>query len=306
MSGKTFFKNLIAYRLPCNWAMTADHLAEQLEKKKFAPCGEQEAQSSGFVPPRGDEFGPLVHAVNGQFLVTIQSQTRLLPSSVVKDAAAERAREISEREGRKVGRKEMKELKEQVFQELLPKAFLKTSFVRAWINPVAGWLVVDAGSSGKADMVLEHLNKVIDNFPVKRLNTVIPPEAAMADWLASSEAPTGMTVDRDCELKSPAEEKAAVRYVRHALDGDDVRQHLANGKRPTRLGLTLNDRVSFVLTAKQEIKSVSLLDVMVEDAISAAEDADDIFNAEFLLMSGEYTQLLDAVVAALGGEATES
>lgn len=41
----------------------------------------------------------------------------------------------------------------------------------------------------------------------------------MTDWLAGGDAPGAFTIDRDCELKSPVEEKAAVRYVRHTLEG---------------------------------------------------------------------------------------
>lgn len=301
----SIFKHMLAFRLPTPWNVTAEALSEQLQRYSFTPCGSQEALSRGFVPPRGGEDEPLVHSVGGQFLITLHEQKRMLPSSVVNEAAVVRAKELSARDGRIIGRKQMKAIKEEVYLELLPKAFLKNSQTQAWVNPTAGWLVVNAGSSAKADTMLEMLCKAIETFPAKRLNTVLTPEAAMADWLTSGDAPAGFTVDRDCELKSPAEEKAAVRYVRHSLEGDDVRQHLAQGKRPTRLAMTYNDRVSLVLTAKQELKSIKLLDVVMEAAAAEAEDAENIFDAEFTLMTGEYTLLLGAVVGALGGEAQE-
>lgn len=299
---KMLFKNLLAFRLPADWQMSAGDLDERLATCKFRPCGSQEELSRGFVPPRGGEHAPLVHAAAGQYLVTLQEQKRMLPASVVKEAAAERAQEIADQQGKPVGRKQMKEIKEAVRLELLPKAFLKTTQVRAWLNPQGGCLVIEAGSSAKGDALIEQLGKALGEFPASRLNTQTDPTTAMADWLAGGEAPAGFTVDRDCELRSPVEDKAAVRYVRHALDGDDVRQHLAQGKRPTRLALTFNDRVSFVLTEKQEIKSVKLLDI-AEDGDDSADNQDDLFDAEFTLMAGEYTALLDALTEALGGEA---
>ena len=121
----------------------------------------------------------------------------------------------------------------------------------------------------------------------------------MTDWLAGGDAPGAFTIDRDCELKSPVEEKSAVRYVRHTLEGDDVRQHIAGGKLPTRLALTWSDRVSLILTDKLEIKRVAFLDIVKEEAESQAENAAEQFEADFALMSGEFSRLLPAVVDAL-------
>jgi recombination associated protein RdgC len=125
----------------------------------------------------------------------------------------------------------------------------------------------------------------------------------MADWLAAGEAPPGFTIDRDCELKAAGEEKAVVRYVRHTLEGDEVKAHLAAGKQPTRLALTWDDRISFVLTEKLEVKRLAFLDLLKEAAEQGVEHADEQFDADFALMSGELGRLLPQLVAALGGEA---
>lgn len=303
MANKMMFKNLLAFRLPANLDLSAEALAEQLSRRAFHPCASQEEQSRGFVPPRGGDHAPLVHAVGGQYLLALQEQKRMLPASVVKDETLERANAMAEQQGFPVGRKQMKELKEVVRLELLPKAFLKTTQIRAWLNPEDGWLVIDAGSASRGDQFIEQLSKAMDDLPARLLRTDLTPETAMSLWLSSGEAPDGFTVDRDCELRSPAEEKAAVRYVRHSLEGEDVRQHLAEGKLPTRLALTFNDRVSFVLTASLGIKSVRLLEVATDSRDE--ENADDIFDSEFSLMAGEYTALLNALTAALGGEVAE-
>jgi len=104
------------------------------------------------------------------------------------------------------------------------------------------------------------------------------------------------------ELRAMVEERAAVRYVRHNLDSEEVRSHIAGGKSATRLALTWNDRVSFVLTEQLQIKRLVFLDLLKEDAERQAENADDLFAADFTLMCGELAQLLEHLLEVLGGE----
>lgn len=295
-----WFKNLQIYRVPAGWNIGFEQLEEQLAKKRFQPCGSQDMESRGWVSPTADDV--LVHQVGGQWLIALGVEGKLLPSSVVKQVADERAEEIAEQQGYKLGRKQLKDLREQVTQELLPRAFSRRRRVHAWIDPVDGWLIVDASSPARAEDVLEHLRQTLDSFPLAVLRTERSPTSAMADWLAGGEAPGGFTIDQDCELRSITEEKAAVRYVRHTLEGDEVKGHLEAGKLPTRLAMTFDDRVSFVLTEKLEIKRVDFLDVVRDQIDGQGEDAVALFNAEFALMTGELRKLLPAVVDALGGE----
>jgi recombination associated protein RdgC len=126
--------------------------------------------------------------------------------------------------------------------------------VFAWIDPVGGWLVIDAASPARAEEVLDALRDTLDELPVKMVKTQLSPVSVMTAWLAANEATGNFTIDLDCELRAVTDEKAAVRYVRHALDGKDMQDHLAAGKLPTRLAMTFDDRVSFILTEKMEIK----------------------------------------------------
>jgi recombination associated protein RdgC len=296
-----WFKNLQLYRLPVSWNVSVDDLEQQLARRRFQPCGSQDMESRGWISPTGDDV--LVHRVGGQWLLALGVEQRLLPSSVVKQEAAERAEELAERQGYKLGRKQMKELQEQITQEFLPRAFTRRRKVFAWIDPMSGWLGIDAPSQARAEDVLEILRQTLDSFPLALLRTELSPTGAMADWLAGGEAPAGFTIDQDCELKSVTEEKAAVRYVRHTLEGDEVRAHLEAGKMPTRLALTFDERVSFVLTEKLEIKRLDFLDVIKEKLEGAdSDDARALADAEFALMTGELAPMLAAVVEALGGE----
>jgi len=293
-----WFKNIQIYRLPKNWASDASKLEEQLSHLTLQACSASDAQSIGWVPPCAG--GALVHAVNNQWLLALGAEQKLLPASVVKQFADDKAKEIQEAEGRKVGRKEMRELREQMTLELLPRAFIRKRSTFGWIDPVNGWLVIDAATPAKAEEFLEQLRKSVDGLPAKLVKVAQSPSAAMTGWVAGGEAPTHFTIDQDLELRSA--EKATVRYVKHPLEGEEIRQHIGGGKVVTRLAMTWGDRISFVLNENLQIKRLAFLDILKEQADGQAENADERFDLDFTLMTGEVARLLDDVVDALGGE----
>lgn len=295
-----WFKNLKLFRLAPNWSCTADALQAALEKHAFRPGSTQEMQNQGWVAPRQDSG--LVYSLNGQFLLSLRTDKKLLPSTVINQVAHARAQHIEEEQGYKPGRKQMKETKEQVTDELLPKAFSIYRDTRVWIDTEHHWLVIDAAAAAKCDEILGLLAKSIDPFPVLSLHVEQSPAAAMTDWLVSDEAPHEFTIDQDTELRSTSENRAAVRYVRQSIEIDDVRKHVQAGKQCTRLALTWADRISFVLTEALDIKRVSPLDVLKENQDGAAHNEAEQFDSDMTLMTGELSRLIEALVAALGGE----
>lgn len=299
-----WFKNLQIYRLPAPWTMSADQLESHLAPQIFTPCSSLELQSQGWVSPRGNER--LVHVVNRQFLLQLNTEKKLLPSTVVNQVAKARAVELEEQQGFPPGRKQTKELKEQVADELLPRAFSIVRSTFTWIDPINGWLVIDASSSGKAEEILKLLLKAIPKFPLETLRTLRSPLSCMTDWLASDEAPSGFTIDQDTELRASGDSKATVRFVRHTLEPEDVRRHIESGKQCTRLALTWNDRVSFTLTENLSIKKVTPLDVLKEDSDVTSMNDDERFDSDFMLMTGELNKMLVDLIEALGGQLREN
>jgi len=295
-----FFKNLKVYRLSAPWKLHGDQLEECLAKQAFQPGNNLEMQSLGWVPPR--ENGGLAHVVNGQILLSLRAEKKLLPASVVNQVAKARAQEIEEQQGYKPGRKQMKEIKERVTDELLPRAFSIYHDTRVWIDPVNNWLVIDAAASAKADEVIGLLAKSIDPFPLENLYVVQSPTSAMTGWLAEDEAPANFSIDQDTELRSSGESGAAIRYVKHSIDAEDVRRHTQAGKQCTRLAMTWADRISFVLTEGLDIKRVAPLDVVKESADATSKNDDEKFDSDMALMTGELAKLLAELVDALGGE----
>jgi recombination associated protein RdgC len=295
-----WFKNLQIYRLPAPWAYTPEQLEAALEPHAFVPASSNELLRQGWDKPRPN--GGLVHVVNKQMLIVLGTEKKLLPSSVINQVAKARAAELEEAQGFAPGKKAMKELKERVADELLPRAFSIRGNVWTWIDPVNGWLVVDAASPAKADEVIKLLLKAVDKLPLESLRVQRSPVGVMTEWLQTDEAPAGFTVDMDTELRATGESKAAVRYVRHTLEPAEVRRHIEAGKQCTRLALTWDSKISFVLTESLAIKSVKALDVLAEKESSTRND-EERFDGDFMLMTGELAKMMADVVEALGGEA---
>lgn len=171
-----------------------------------------------------------------------------------------------------------------------------------WIDNENGWLCIE-GNASRCDDVIAHLRNSLIMIPQIALpRTVSAPAVCMAEWLCAGEAPDPFSIDQDCELKAHTKSLGTVRYTRQPLDTADVRNHIDSGKLPTRMAMTSEDRISFVLTDNLEIKRISILDVLKEHASAEAKDAEELFASNFALYTGELSRLIEHVVEACGGE----
>jgi recombination associated protein RdgC len=295
------FKNALVYRIEA-WAQPGlPEIETRLAGARFVECGASQPESAGWVEPRGQKHGALAESVGGQIILKLCTETKAVPGGVVKTQVEEKLDLIEKETGRRPRGKMVKELKEEVIHALLPRAFPKRSDTLVWVDAAAGLVLVGAGSTKKADSVVTRLLDLLGGgLRLSLLQTQVSPATAMAAWLTEKEAPAGFTIDRDCELKQPDSEKAAVRYARHTLDIDEVGEHIRQGKLPTQLALTWAGRVSFTLTEALTLKKIKLLDVVLEGASSAQGD-DGGFDADVALSTGELQQLIPDLVAALGG-----
>lgn len=293
------FKNMIVYRIAPEWQCDLTQLEEALARTPFVECGATQERSTGWVPPRGEEHGLLAESVAGQWVLRFMAEAKVVPGSVVAKRVSEKADRIEQETGRKPGKKEKKELKDEALLDLLPMAFTKQGSLWVWIDQAARTLVLDTSSQSRADEVVTVLTDALPGFALALLHTQTSPQAAMSHWLATQEAPAGFSVDRECELKSADEAKAVVRYARHPLDIEEVQAHIAAGKLPTKLALTWDERVSFMLTEGLQVKKIAFLDTVFED--KAADDGG--FDTDVAIATGELARLIPDLLEALGGEA---
>ncbi len=297
------FKNIRIYRLGADWRCpTGAALEAALKKFAFCPLGATQKQSLGWVSPRNQDHAPLLEVIGGQWILKLQSESKSVPGGVLKKAVDARCKKIEQDTGRKPGRKEKKELKEEVELSLLPRAFSKTNTTMVWLDTAKNLLIVGTSSQGVADDVLTKLVEATqeagDVAQVALLQTERSPSTAIAGWLLEKEAPAGFTVDRDLELRQPDNEKSAVRYARHNLEIDEVVEHIRAGKVPMQVAMTWNSRVSFVLTADLSLKKIEMLD----DVFDNAAENDFGFDGDVSIFTGELAKLIPDLVEVLGGE----
>ncbi len=291
---------MIVYRIAPQWQVELTQVEEALAKMPFLECGATQEKSLGWVPPRGDAHGPLAESVGGQWILRFMVESKVLPGSVLARRVKEKAERIEQETGRKPGRKESKELKDEAKLDLLPMAFTKQASIWVWIDPTARLLVLDTGSQGRADEVVTLLVEALPGLSVSLLDIKTSPQAAMAHWLKEQEPPVGFTVDRECELKSANEEKAVVKYGRHPLDIAEVQGHIDAGKLPTKLALTWDDRVSFLLTERLQVRKLQFLDTVFE----GRGGDEGGFDTDVAIATGELSKLIPDLIEALGGEST--
>lgn len=299
-----WFKNLLSYRLTQEVPFEAEALEGALASKPARPCASQELTTYGFVAPFGKgEDAPLVH-VSGEFmLIAARKEERILPSSVVNDAVKEKVEEIEAEQMRKVYKKERDQIKDEIIQAFLPRAFIRRSMIFAAIAPRLGMILVNSASAKRAEDLLSTLREVIGSLPVRPATVKIAPSATLTDWVKSQQAAEGFYVLDECELRDTAEDGGIVRCKRQDLTGEEIQLHLSTGKVVTQLALAWQDKLSFVLDDKMVIKRLKFEELLQEQAEQdGGDEAQQQFDASFLLMMMTFTEFLPVLFEALGGE----
>ncbi len=302
------FKNILIYTIApsTNLDLLTDDAAAALA---FTPCAMSAEKSSGWVPPRGQEHGALIEKVNGQWLMAMLQEVRKVPGDALRRALDEKCQQIEMSTGRKPGRKEKRDLKDEIHRELLSQVLSTRSKTQLWIDPAARLLCIDGTGGAKVDDVITLLVKTFEGFIIEPLVTKSSAGTSMATWLmqatdpseSRSDFPENFAPGKLLELAACDESQARVRFTKHHILTPEVRDHLAQGKVPTQMAVQWDDRVSFVLTDRLGIRKIELLDV---DAATATKDnAADAFDADVAIFTGELSKLIPDLVAALGGSA---
>ncbi|HEX5362360.1 MAG TPA: recombination-associated protein RdgC [Fluviicoccus sp.] len=275
-------------------------LAEQLEKRPFNEPAGLDWFSQGWVKSAAHLELP-VFTMGAHALVCQRRDDKVLPAGVIREATDKKVAQIEAQEMRKVGRKERLSLKEQITDDLLPRAFTRAAHTHAYLDQARGFLLVDSATATKAERLVSELREALPPFPCAIPRTKIAPHALMTDWLAAGEAANGFELDSDATLKDGSENGAKVKVSRADLTAEEIRQHIATGKQVTELGLIYRERIRFVLTDQLQLKRLQFLDVLQEEAAQAGDDMATLFEATFLLMAEELGELVTDLIATMGG-----
>ncbi len=299
-----WFRNLLVYRLTQDLPFVADELQAALAAKPARPCASQELTTYGFVAPFGKGAdAPLVHVSQDFILIAARKEDRILPGSVVRDALKEKVEEIEAEQMRKVYKKERDQLKDEIIQAFLPRAFIRRSTTFAAIAPKQGLILVNSASPKRAEDLLSTLREAIGSLPVRPLTVKMAPTAVLTEWVKTQQAAEHFTALDECELRDPQEDGGIIRCKRQDLTSDEIQLHLSTGKQVTQLSLAWQDKLSFVLDEKMIVKRLRFEDLLQDQAEQDGGD-DDLSqqDASFTLMMLTFGEFLPQLFDALGGE----
>lgn len=287
-----FFRNLSFFRFPLAQNTTFERLDDALADCRLKPVGPLDAMSRGFVSPFGRDEPVLSHRIGHAIWLSLGGEDRLLPLAVVNDALGKKIAAIEAKDGRKLGGRARKRLKEDLVHELLPKAFVKPSRLDALVDLQQGVLTVDTASRKAAEGFVGELRHALGSFPALPLNAEASARVVLTGWIAGEPLPDGWQLGDECELKDPGERGAMVRCTRQDLAGEEIAKHLESGKQVTRLAFTCGDRLSFVLGDDLVVRKLKFLEGAVASLEGSERDSLQAeLDARFALMAGELAPL---------------
>jgi recombination associated protein RdgC len=194
-----FFKNLRLYQLGTEFNPDALELEAALAARPARPCGSLEAASMGWCPPVD---GTLLFArqMQGATIICLKIEEKILPKAAVDKVLWDRVKKIESESNRIVRRKERDTLRDEIMQDLLPRALTKEEKIYAYIDQVNHLIVVDTASPKKAEALLTLLRLSVGSLPAIPMMGTVNHGMVLTDWMRG-EAPPNFTVNQDTVLR---------------------------------------------------------------------------------------------------------
>lgn len=296
-----WFKNLRVYTFAKPLAQTFEEIETALADKLFEPCGSMEKARLGWVSPLGREGEMLSHVQGNYLMLCCQKQERLLPAAVINEATDEKVAELEERQGRKIYRKEKRQIRDDVFVTLLPRAFTRNQQTFAYLSLADNLLVVNSGSAPKAEELLTLLRDTLGSLPVEIPTTSRAPADVMTRWLREQHGSDNFVIDEECELFNPIDGSNVVRCIGQDLFSEEIQTHLGAGKQVKSLGVTWNSAVSCVISEDLSVKRVKFVGMNEEREQGEAESKVEKFDQEFAVMTLQLSGFFTDFFQAFGG-----
>ena len=297
-----WFKNAQLFQFIGTCELNAEQLEQDLIFHGFKPCLSTAHSSMGWTAPTGEEDTPLVHAANGFLLICLKLEDKILPASVINEMLADKIAAIEAQTGRKPGKRERANMREDLVHSLLPRAFSKSTYLYAYIDTQQGWLVLNSPSANKADVFIDYLRKSIGSLKIQ-LPEIQPVSLLLTDWVMTNEYPADFSIDDTCVLTDNAD-GGTIRCQRQDLMSQEIKGLLETGREIAQLTLTWRDQVRFTLTNELVIKSIKFLEIIQDQAKDIfTETAQQQFDATFTLMTETLRQLVEQLISIFGKSA---
>jgi len=301
-----WFKNLKVYKLKELIKLDQEAIEKSLNSFVFSPCGSLDLEKSGFVPPLGRLSEALLDVVDGQYIVCVRFEKKLLPMTVVREQLAEKIEQYTAEHNRAPRGKEKTELKDSVMLALIPKAFATHSDIYAWIDNVNGFVYVDTSSDKKAENVLSLIRKALGTLPVVPLDVKESVTTVTTNWLLKNQIPSRFELGTQINLVSTRDENKTVAAKSSDLLEDDIIQHLRGDKIVSKLSLIFDNEFSFMIDDQLSIKRIKFSEDIVhpeENDNYDQQEKDELeqMNSDFFIQTASFRKLIPYLIEQFGG-----
>lgn len=285
-----WFKQAQLFKFNEKKSLDAQELEEQLSALPFAPCPAGLPISQGWISP-SDEDSSLVYLVKDFLLICLQTEAKLLPTSIVRQKLNEKIKEIKLNQDRKISHKERNVLKQEIYRELLPQAFGVLYRDYALIDTKNNWLILDTNSPKNTDNFItffkRSLSKIKITSPeIKQLSPIL------TKWLLDGNNPKTLNIEDTCVLQDPKQPERKIRIQKQDLAANCVQPLLKNNFEVSQIKMTWNEQITFVLKNDFTFQSLQYQDSVIEASKKDKTDTEEgNFKADFFIMSGLLTKM---------------
>ena len=293
------FRNLRFYRITSPWPESEQKLSEILSENPFSPCGAFSERAAGWEAPANFDDAPLCRRLNGADLLQLRTQSRVLPVAAIKEALEEKVVEYRSRLDQDPPRGELRRLREDTRDELLPRALLKSERSRGCFIHSESLLAIDVATDAKAEWFIDQLRTCFGQFNCTPLAFNRSPEELL-QRIFLGETLLGFSLGRECRMQDRRDSKSIASWRDIELADATIRRHVTDGMKLTHLGVAYEQLMTCVI---DEHAAISKLRFMQGDAIDTPDYEDPLArqDADFVLLSGTIQQLLGSLKTLLGG-----
>ena len=276
---KGWFKNSFSYRITERSKIyTSDEIGEKIVDGAIAGFAGGQLEKVGFGKVIGDDY---FFAINDKcFLFSLQIDKKDIPKKIVDGLVNEANKAYRLDNGKPMSKNELIICREDIIDQLLPKAFIKTSNIMGYIDYENMLFVVDASSPNKFDLFSSKLREVLSNLSFQIINPDVNVSGLMGSWLmvydvvpynSNVSVDDSFTIGEFCIMKQVVESKVATISLNNKhLDDDDIRNHITNGAVVESLMVNWESKINFVLNANfrlTKIEGTELVSDLVDDSL---------------------------------------
>lgn len=308
------FSNILAYRATNAFDLHKDLEAvnQALASKPARLPGKMELNAVGFVPPVGEE-GAFIERISPMaYVFAYNLAERMIPGKIVRQQVAARVKQIEKEQERKVYAREKQQIKDEVLNQMLPRAFIDQKITYGIV--MGPYILIDSSSAKRGEDILSTLRSCLGSLGVRPVAVKTTPIDAFTRWFTTGEIDGPFHMTGDFKANSRNDESDFVNGKGTSPQDEGLSDLvLEHDRRVTVLGLgwgtSTGETATFTVNEMIGIKGIKWPESLAEQAADQVGEEDDddarrvtLLRTTMILLGAELRALLEDLLPALGHE----